>query len=51
MDGVTDEDEEYKPRGELVREVEALKQKNRTLREDLQRKDIILNRYEIELKR
>lgn len=51
VDGVVDEDEEYKPRGELVREMEALKQKNRDLREDLNRKDILLNRYESELKR
>jgi len=51
VDGVVDENEEYKPRREIVREVEAIRQENIALREDLQRKDILLNRYESELKR
>lgn len=51
VDGVVDENEEYKPRRELAAEVETLRQENISLREDLHRKDIILNRYEVELKR
>ena len=51
VDGVVDENEEYKPRREIVREVEALRQENIALRDDLHRKDILLDRYESELKR
>jgi len=51
VDGVVDDNEEYKPRREIVREVESLRQENIALREDLQRKDILLSRYESELKR
>jgi hypothetical protein len=51
VDGVVDENEEYKPRRELAAEVETLRQENIGLREDLHRKDIILSRYEVELKR
>lgn len=51
VDGVVDENEEYKPRREIVREVETLRQENIALREDLHRKDILLDRYEAELKR
>jgi len=51
VDGVIDEKEEYKSRRELAGEVETLRQENIGLREDLHRKDIILSRYESELKR
>lgn len=51
VDGVVDENEEFKPRRELVREVEAFRQKNIGLIEDLRRKDILISRYELELKR
>ena len=51
VDGVVDENEEFKPRREIVRDVETLRQENRALNEDLHRKDILLNRYESELKR
>jgi len=51
VDGVVDENEEFKPRREIVREVETLRQENIALREDLHRKDVLLNRYESELKR
>ena len=51
VDGVVDENEEFKPRREIVREVETLRQENRALHEDMNRKDILLNRYESELKR
>ncbi len=50
VDGVVDENEEFKPRREIVREVEDFRKENRALSEDLQRKDILLNRYESELK-
>jgi len=49
VDGVVDE--EYRPPGELMREIEVLKQKNIDLHDDLHRKDILINRYESELKR
>jgi hypothetical protein len=51
VDGVVDENEEYRPRREIVREVEALRQENRSLRDELNRKDVLLDRYETELKR
>ena len=51
VDGVVDEDEEYKPRREVVREMETLKAENKALRDDLRQKVIVLDRYEAELKR
>jgi hypothetical protein len=51
VDGVIDENEEFQPRREIVREIEVLKKENKTLREDLQQKSIVLERYEAELKR
>jgi len=51
VDGVLDESEEYKPRREVVREMEALKAENKTLRDDLRQKIIVLEKYENELKR
>jgi len=49
VDGVVDEREELAPRH--VRELEGLKNENKALREDLHRKDILIERYETELKR
>ena len=51
VDGVLDESEEYKPRREVVREMDALKAENKTLRDDLRQKIIVLEKYENELKR
>ena len=51
VDGVVDENEEYRPRREIVREVETLRQENRSLRDEMHRKDVLLDRYEHELKR
>lgn len=51
VDGVLDEEEEFKPRHEVAREMEALKTENKTLRDDLRQKEIVLDRYEAELKR
>lgn len=45
------EEEEFKPRHELSREMETLKAENKTLRDDLRQKDIVLERYEGELKK
>lgn len=51
VDGVVDENEEFKPRREIVREMESLKADNKALRDDLAQKEIVLERYEAELKR
>ncbi len=49
VDGVIDEKEELAPRH--VRDLDGLKNEIKTLREDLQRKNILIERYESELKR
>jgi hypothetical protein len=49
VDGVVDEKEEMAPRH--ARELEGLKNENKALREDLTRKNILIERYEAELKR
>ncbi len=49
VDGVIDEKEELAPRH--VRELAGMKNEINTMREDLQRKNILLERYEAELKR
>jgi hypothetical protein len=51
VDAVIDEDEDFKPRRELVREMEVLGGENKTLRDDLRQKIIVLQKYENELKR
>ena len=51
VDGVIDEEEEFKPKRESVREMEVLKAENKSLRDDLKQKEIVLERYEAELKR
>jgi len=45
------EEEEFRPRRELTRETESLKAENKTLRDDLRQKEIVLERYEGELRR
>jgi hypothetical protein len=45
------EEEEFKSRREMLKEMEALKAENKSLREDLRLKSIVLDRYEGELKR
>lgn len=45
------ENEEFRPRREMVKELEGLRKDNKDLREDLKQKDIVLERYEAELKR
>jgi hypothetical protein len=51
VDGLLDEDEEFQPRREMVRELESLRSENKSLRDDLKQKTIVLDRYEAELKR
>jgi hypothetical protein len=51
VDSVIDEDEDFKPRHEIVREMETLRTENKTLRDDLKQKNIVLDKYENELKR
>jgi hypothetical protein len=45
------ENEEFKPRREVMKELESLKKDNKALRDDLKQKSIVLERYESELKR
>ena len=45
------ENEEFQPRREMVKELESLRNETRTLREELRQKNIVLERYEFELKR
>jgi hypothetical protein len=45
------EESDFKPRGELVKEVGKLKSENKELRDDLNQKKIVLEKYENELKR
>ncbi|MDF0589916.1 hypothetical protein [Candidatus Methanocrinis natronophilus] len=45
------EDEELRPRREMVNELESVKNENKKLRDDLHQKDIVIDRYESELKR
>ena len=51
VDGLLDENEEFKPWREMVRELESLRSENKSLRNDLSQKTIVLDRYEAELKR
>jgi hypothetical protein len=45
------EEDEFKPRREMSKEMEDLKAENKTLRNDLRQKSVVLDRYEEELKR
>ena len=45
------ENEEFQPRRELAKEMETLKAETKALRDDLRQKEIVLERYESELKR
>ena len=44
-------EEDSKPRSQVTKELEDLKRENKGLRDDLRQKDIVLDRYEGELKR
>jgi hypothetical protein len=45
------EEEEFKPRREIAREIEELKVENKTLRDDIRQKTVVIARYEAELKK
>ena len=45
------EESDFKPRGELVKEIGKLRSENKVLRDDLKQKKIVLEKYETELKR
>jgi len=45
------EESDFKPRGELVKEIGKLRSENKELRDDLKQKKIVLEKYENELKR
>jgi predicted DNA-binding protein len=45
------ENEEFKPRREMVKELDALRKEVKALHNDLRQKNIVLERYEAELKR
>lgn len=45
------ENEEFKPRREIMLELEALKKENKALRDDVRQKSIVMERYEGELKK
>jgi hypothetical protein len=45
------ENEEFQPRRALAKEMETLKAETKALRDDLRQKEIVLDRYEAELKR
>jgi len=45
------ENSDFKPRGELVKEIGKLRTENKELRDDLKQKKIVLEKYETELKR
>lgn len=45
------EDEEHIPRHRAARELETLKAENKAIRDDLRQKEIVLQRYEAELRR
>jgi hypothetical protein len=51
VDSVLDENEEFRPRAEMQRELDNVRNENKSLRGDLERKNIVLDRYETELKR
>lgn len=45
------EESDFKPRGELVKEIGKLRVENKELRDDLKQKEIVLEKYENDLKR
>lgn len=45
------EESDFKPRGELVKEIGKLRSENKELRDDVKQKKIVLEKYENELKR
>ncbi len=46
VDGMLDENEEFRPRREMVQEMEGLRAENKAIRDDLRQKTIVLERGE-----
>ena len=51
FESALDEESDFKPRGQLVKEIGKLRSENKLLRDDLNQKKIVLEKYETELKR
>jgi hypothetical protein len=51
VESALDEESNFKPRGELVKEIGKLRTENKELRDDVKQKKIVLEKYENELKR
>jgi predicted DNA-binding protein len=51
VEGALAEESDFKPRGELVKEIGKLRSENKELRDDVKQKKIVLEKYENELKR
>ena len=51
FESALDEESDFKPRGQLVIEIGKLRSENKLLRDDLNQKKIVLEKYETELKR
>lgn len=51
VENALSEDADYKPRVELTKEISALRQETKELREELRMKSLVIERYEEELKR
>ncbi len=51
VESTLSEQSDFKPRGELIKEIGRLKSENKELRDDLNQKKIVLEKYENELKR
>jgi hypothetical protein len=51
VESTLSEDIDYKPRGELVKEISGLRQENKEIRDELRLKNVVIERYEEELKR
>lgn len=51
VEGALAENTDFKPRGELVKEIGRLRTENKELNDDLKQKKIVLEKYENELKR
>jgi hypothetical protein len=51
VESTLSEDIDYRPRGELVKGISGLRQENKRLRNELRLKNVVIERYEEELKR
>jgi hypothetical protein len=51
VESTISEDIDFKPRGELVKEISGLRQENKEIHDELRLKNVVIERYEEELKR